>query len=168
MFVAHSFFPAPWWIQKVKLLIIWEIAAMIRQMPEAKQKPLAVIGIYLKGYHLDPDYISQVLQIQPSRSQKKGRLKAGSTRFVAKIGMWAIDVKSELRPISELIEELFQTIGNPPMRLDELEGVEDAHLDVFFAKDDENRGVETVEFALSQPQVARLGQLGLSVCVTVM
>jgi hypothetical protein len=123
------------------------------------------VAIYLKGHNLDPCSISRVLGVQPSRSQKKGGFKTGSTQHRAKIGMWALIIESRSRPVLELVDELLQTIGTPQTRLDALEGVEDAHLDILFATDDEEK--RTVEFTLTKEQIAKLEQLGVSVCVTV-
>lgn len=130
-----------------------------------KEKPLISVALYLRGQNLDPTLVSNVLGIQPTRSQKRGGFKADSTRFVAKIGMWTLKVKSDARPLVDLIGELLQRIGDPPTPLNKIEGVEDAQLDVFFALDDKKKG--TVEFTMTVNQIARLSQLGLSLCVTV-
>lgn len=137
-------------------------------MPWMQERPLISVAIYLKGHRLDPDHVSQVLGIQPSRSQKKGGFRAESTKFIAKIGMWTHKIKSDSRLISDLIDELLKQIGNPPTPLNEIDGVEDAHLDILFALDGDDGAKETVEFALTKNQIARLSQLGLSACVTVM
>jgi hypothetical protein len=78
-----------------------------------------------------------------------------------------VDVESKTLSASELIDELFQKIGNPPVRLDEIEGVEDAFLDIFVPLSHDGKINETLEFALTKSQIAKLNQLGLSVEVTV-
>ena len=133
-----------------------------------KKKPLIQLSIYLCGYELDPDHISKKLGIEPSESQKKGGFKPGSTKFLAKIGIWALKTKGRSRAISDLLDELFKMIGNPPTPLNELDGVEDAHLDMFFGLDDEDGTKETIEFTLTKSEIARINHLGLSLCVTVM
>jgi len=130
------------------------------------QKPLIIVAIYLRGEKLDPEQVSKRLNIRPSESQKKGGFKPRSKRFIAKFGMWVLRLQSDSRPIAEMIDELLHKIGNPPARLDKIENVEDAHLDIFFGKD-ENGEKEDVEVALTKSQVARLNQLGLSVCLTI-
>jgi len=132
-----------------------------------KKKLLISVAIYLRGHRLNPDHVTQTLNVQPSRSQKKGGFKPGSTRFVAKIGMWTLKVKSNSRSIAELINELFQKIGNLPVRLDEIEGVEDACLDIFVPLSKNGKIDETLEFVLTKSQIVKLSQLGLSACFTV-
>lgn len=131
-----------------------------------KEKPLIQVSIYLRGHQLNPEKVTRLLGIQPSFSQTKGKLTPGSNKHIARIGVWALKIKSESRPISELIDELFVQIGNPT-QLDKIEGVEDAHLDIFFAQDDDDSTKETVEFALTKNQILKMSQLGLSACVTV-
>lgn len=131
-----------------------------------KDKPLISVAILLRGNELDPASVSKIVGIQPTQSQKKGGFKPGSTKFIAKFGMWALKVKSETRPLLELIDELFKQIGDPPTPLNSIEGVEDARLDIFFALEDAETK-ETVEFALTKDQIKRLNQLGLSLCATV-
>ena len=137
-------------------------------MPKTNQRPLVMVAIYLTGHQLNPDSISQVLGTHLSRSQKKGGAKALTGKGIAEIGMWVLEVESESRSVSDLMDELFQKIGNPLLRLDELEGVENAILDVFVAQDEKAIGKDSVCFAMTQVQIVRLGQLGLSICATVM
>ncbi len=80
--------------------------------------------------------------------------------------MWALKVKSETRPLLELIDELFKQIGDPATPLNRIEGVEDAQLDIFFALEDAGTK-ETVEFVLAANQIKRLSEFGLSLSVTV-
>ena len=132
-----------------------------------KKKQFISIAIYLRGDGLNPDHVSQVLSVQPSRFQKKDEFKHGSTRFIAKIGVWTLKVKSDSRSISELVDELFQKLGDPPVRLGEIEGVEDAYLDIFVPLSQRGKIDETLEFALTKSQIEKLSQLGLSACFTV-
>lgn len=132
----------------------------------SNKTPLKTVGIYLRGNALSPEHVSRVLGIQPSSAQTKGGRKAGSTRYIAKIGMWAIKVKSDLRSLTELIDEVFTQIGNPRIKLDCIEGVEDAHLDILFAFGEDV--TDAVEFTLTKAQTQRVSQLGLSISVTVM
>jgi hypothetical protein len=128
---------------------------------------LKSVAIYLRGEKLDPAYISDVIGVQPSRFQKKGEFKPGSNKFVAKIGMWSIKAKSKSRPVSTLIDTLFKKIGSPKIKLDQIKGVEDAHIDLFFPSDSQMTE-QAIEFMLDKKQIERASKLGLSVCVTIM
>ncbi|HTS18732.1 MAG TPA: DUF4279 domain-containing protein [Verrucomicrobiae bacterium] len=125
------------------------------------------VAIYLRGYGLNPEHVSQVLSVRPSRSQKKGGFRHGSTKYTAKIGVWTLNIKSKSHSISELVGTLLQTIGNPPARLDEIEGVEEAYLDVFVPLSQHGKIERTLEFALTRSQIEKLTQLGLSACFTI-
>ena len=107
------------------------IATRIKKISMTKEKPLISAAILLRGDKLDPAFVSKMVGIQPTQSQKKGGFKPGSTKFIAKLGMWALKVKSETRPLLELIDELFKQIGDPATPLNRIEGVEDDSLTFF-------------------------------------
>jgi len=86
-------------------------------------RPLVSIALYLKGSDLDPTIVSKTLGIEPSRSQKKGGYTHGSTKVIAKIGMWALEISSDSRPVEEMVEELIRKIGDSARPLNEIEGV---------------------------------------------
>jgi hypothetical protein len=141
------------------------IATRIKRISMTKEKPLISAAILLRGEKLDPALVSKMVGIQPSQSQKKGGFKPGSTKFIAKFGMWALKVKSETRPLLELIDELFKQIGDPPTPLNTIEGVEDARLDIFFALEEAGTK-ETIEFVLAANHIKSLSEFGLSLSVT--
>jgi hypothetical protein len=103
--------------------------------------PLIEVAIYLYGERLRPEYVSHVLAIQPSTSQKKGGPAWNSGKFIAKIGLWALIAHSDSIVVSDHIDVLLKQIGNPPTPLNEIEGVEEAHLDVFVTLDDKIRAI---------------------------
>src|SRR5437773_12569053 len=91
-------------------------------------KPLISVAIYLRGTDLDPKVVSGILGIEPSRAQKRGQLKPGSRKFVAKIGTWVLKIASDSRSVESMIDELLQKVGNPTIPMDRIENVEDSHL----------------------------------------
>ncbi len=147
-------------------------------MKQAKIKTLISVAIYLRGHELNPAHVSQVIGLQPTRFQRRGGLRAGSEKFVAKIGMWTLQAKSESRSVSNLVEDLLAKIGDPPVPLDQIEGVEDACLDIFIATDKDGNGklefpppcgigTSAIEWKLTDDHIRKLSQLGLSACFTV-
>ncbi len=129
-------------------------------------KPLMSVSICLRGHKLDPSYITKKLGIQPTRAQKKGAFKSGSSKYYAKIGLWTLKLKSESYPSSELIDMLLEKLSMHAVKLNKIRGVEDAELDILFAFGDEAQ--HALEFTLSNNQIIRASRLGLSVCVTIM
>jgi hypothetical protein len=128
-------------------------------------KPLVVVSVYLKGDKLRPERVSEIIGVEPQDSQTKGGYQSRSKRFTAKIGMWRTSVKSDQRRVEIMIDELLQSLGRPPVPLNKIEGVQHAELDILIASG--NGPNETVGFTLTQEHLARLIQLGLSVCYTV-
>ena len=130
------------------------------------ERPLITVAIYLSGNDLDPTYVTKALGVKPMIAQKRGGLKPGSQRFIAKIGMWAIKVKSESQSVSSLADRLLRKLQKRSMRLNTLRGVDKAHLDVLIAYDDEKR--HSVDFVLNNRQLTKASALGLSICVTIL
>jgi hypothetical protein len=123
------------------------------------EPPLIIVAIYLRGERLQPERVSQVLSVQPSKSQKTGGLCYESRNVTAKIGIWALIAQTDSAIVSDHIDELLKKIGSPPRPLDEIDGVEEAYLDVFVGVEDEN--AMTVEFAIPKSQLKAVVGLGL-------
>jgi hypothetical protein len=125
------------------------------------EKPEIDVSIYLRGDELQPEHVSQVLGVQPTQFQTKGGPTSHSTKVIAKIGVWALYAQTDSIEISDHIDELLKMIGNPITPLDEIDGVEEAYLDVFISSSDENDARKTVEFVISKDQLKELVRLGL-------
>lgn len=126
---------------------------------------LISVSLLLRGVDLDPKRISEKLKVDPDRRQKRGDPKPKSPKYIAKIGVWAIAAKSESRPLYELVDEVLARIGNIHEILTRIDGVEQAHLDIFYAL---NEHVEsnTIEFDINEYQLKRVAELGLTISVT--
>ena len=128
--------------------------------------PKLVISIYLRGNELKPGYVSEVLGVRHSQSQRKGELRTDSKKLIAKIGVWSLVAKTASKAVPDHIDELLATIGNFQARLNQIDGVEDAYLDILIALDDQD--TRTVEFRLAERHLHELSRLGLYVQFTVM
>jgi len=126
---------------------------------------LIIVAIYLRGERLQPEHISQMLSLQPSKSQKTGRLCYESKNVIAKIGIWALIAQTDSAIVSDHIDELLKKIGNLPTPLDEFEGVEEAYLDIFIGA--EGDSAKTVEFVIPKSQLKEVVRLGLYAHITV-
>lgn len=131
-----------------------------------------VVGLYLRGDDLDPAFVSKKLGVSPSRSQYKGERKVTSTNreYATKIGMWALIAESDTSDTSVLcdhINQLISKVGIPPTTFLNIEGVQEAYVDVFIAADADEDGEGTYEFQLSNQNMAALHQLDLPVRFTV-
>jgi hypothetical protein len=128
--------------------------------PHSMKPPLVEVAIYLCGKRLQPAHVSQVLNLQPSKSQTKGGPTCHSTKFIAKVGLWALVAQSHSTVVSDHIEELLKKIGSPPTPLDEIDGVEAAQMDVFVAVEDDDE--KTIQIVIPRSQLKEIVQLGLS------
>lgn len=128
--------------------------------------PLKSVAIYLHGRDLDPAQVTRALSIAPTGAQTRGGPTSSSAKFVAKVGMWKVKIRSESSSLSHLVDELLQKFDSVA-GLDGLEGVETAYLDFLFAFGEE-RDYETLELKLSKTQLAKIVRLGLAISVTVM
>ena len=88
------------------------------------------VAIYLRGDMLDPDLVSAELGITPSRSQRKGGPKSGNREFLAKIGIWVLEAKTQSDNLVVLIEELVSKLNVRGSSLLSVSGVDEVYLDV--------------------------------------
>lgn len=107
-----------------------------------------MVAIYLRGDRLNPSDVSEILGIEPSRFQKKGELKSGSEKYVAKLGLWMLKAQTNSTSISDQIGELLEKLKMLQTRLDQIEGVEEASLDIFIPMDKEVQNSQTVHVKL--------------------
>ncbi len=129
------------------------------------------VGIYLYGDELEPSFISKVLGVSSAIYQKKGEFTASSKNkansVIAKIGMWALIAEIDSVNVGDHIDELLCKVGNPPVPLNLIEGVSEAHLDVAFFGSDDEEPRKTAEARLSRVHVETIGRLGLGMQFTV-
>lgn len=130
-------------------------------------EPMAIIAIYLRGERLRPDNISHLLGLQSSRSQERGGFCSGSKTAVAKIGVWTLIAQAESRSIVDHVDELLKKVGSPTTPLDQIDGVDEAYLDIFITPDYEHREREPVEGMLTREHLTALDRLGLCLQFTV-
>lgn len=131
--------------------------------------PKIIVAVYLRGDLLKPESVSQVLGVKPSRFQEKGELRITSTNrsFHTKVGLWGLISQSDSSAISDHIDELVSKLGNPVIPLKEIDGVQEAYLDIFMAIASDDEAEKTVDFELSSEQMEKLNRLGLPVRVTI-
>ncbi len=127
------------------------------------------VGIYFRGNNLNPALITEMIGILPSESQYKGEERTTSTNYTvkAKIGIWAIISNLKSCRLSDHIDHLTLKFAEIGVDLDDLPGVQEKYVDVFFASDADEAGECTCEFQLSRKNVSALGQLGIAVRFTV-
>ena len=130
--------------------------------------PKIVVSVYLRGQHLDPEVLSAALGIQPTSLQVAGRLRPGSERFIANIGLWGVSSESISSKIADHVDDVLSHFKGVYDPLTGLPGVEEAYLDVLVAFENPEAPDATVECFLSQEQIESIARLGLGVQLSVM
>jgi hypothetical protein len=132
------------------------------------KNPKIEIAIYLRGSALDPDHVTEVLGIAPSRSQFRGekRISASGKESLTRIGVWVLVSEPDPRTVSEAIFNLASKIPNNGPRMNEIAGVQEAYVDVFIAVDTDSDGGGTSEFRLQREDVDMLNNIDLEVRFT--
>jgi hypothetical protein len=130
------------------------------------------VSICLRGDKLDPDLITNILGVKPSRSQYRGekRVTPQGREYTKKNGAWTISIDSNTTDpiiLCDDINKLTSTFGIPPTSLHNLEGVEDAYIDVFIAADPDEDGGGSCAFQFNEQNVTALSKLGLPIHFTI-
>ena len=124
----------------------------------------------VRGEHLQPQRITDLLGVQPSDQQVKGGprgIRSSSGKLnPAKFGGWWLRLReNDSEDLHVQIDALLRQIKNPHVALDRVEHVEDAVLDVLFVECDLDSVDEELE--ITNEQVRALAELGLGVRITV-
>jgi len=75
-----------------------------------------LVSLLIRGEHLEPGEISEILGCEPTRSQRKGQVISSNTSRVAVIGQWQLEApNSESRNLDIQINEIFNLISVDPI-----------------------------------------------------
>ena len=132
------------------------------------EDPKLIVALYLRGEQLDPDAVSRVLAIRPSRAQTKGQRLRTSTghEFEAKVGLWSLVVELQSSSLEAHLAQLLSTLP-PVLSLSSIADVEEAYIDVFLALASDRDGEARCELDVSPSTLRRLSELGLPVRLSV-
>jgi len=123
------------------------------------------VALYLYGDKLNPAVATEKLGVNPTSSRYKGQVvvgrKTGREFAPAKIGVWVLDVDSKSLNLSDHIKILASKFGSGHIPFLEIEGVEEAEIDVFIAGDTDDECHGKVRFELNNEAIAALAHLSL-------
>jgi hypothetical protein len=129
------------------------------------------VGLYLHGENLDPEEISKILGVFPSRVHRKGDKnispKTGREYVPWKQGLWKLVLNRNHAEVTNVMTELLTALGKVDLTLTSLPGVQNAYFDVFISGMT-NRNLEgrTCEFELEGQQLAALARFGVPIQFT--
>lgn len=131
---------------------------------------LISVTLRITGAKIDPEYISQVLKVQPSSSRRTGavrRLSSGK-EVTQRCGMWALSTRDSLDStvLDDHIQFIAQTLGDAIGAVVGLQDVERAWLDICVVESDIGQNNGAVVVGLAEKSIGLLGKLGVPIEVT--
>jgi len=126
------------------------------------------VTIYLKGDQLQPDDLTRILGVQPSKAHAKGKrwLTPSGAEVIEKRGLWKAGMRGEVEGLAEMIVEMAQWVDAAGGSLLALPGVEFGHLDVLVITAPREDGGGGCGLQLDLAAVAALKRVGLPVEIT--
>lgn len=127
-----------------------------------------LVGLYVYGDDLRPDLVSSRLQGEPTRSQRRGDIKASRSGDIpAKVGLWEMTSTIQSPALGDHLDHLLSRIGRPDVFIPSIDGVEEVHLDVFVSRLGQRDGYRRIDLELDLPRVSALATLGASLRISV-
>ena len=123
------------------------------------------VSIYFKGEHLNPQVLTDLFEIQPTRAHKKGhRWVTSSGREVSeKSGLWTFSIGGS-EDVGRGLADLIARFATARVKdFSKIPGVDQSFVDVFVAVDADEDGGGIVEFELDSECLRALHSLGLPV-----
>jgi hypothetical protein len=123
---------------------------------------LSTAALYLRGDHLDPDLVTEVLGTMPTIGRRKGEPimpeEGVEQNDVQPTGLWCL--ASEERPsASDCIAELSSLLSNRSADIDAIDGVDDYFVDILVHVSRADQNDEHYSVGLSKDDVASLHAL---------
>jgi Domain of unknown function (DUF4279) len=131
-----------------------------------KETRLICVWLTFRGSELNPDTISNNLNLHPSKSHRKGLPKQNSPSVLAKTGLWRLEVPSKSASIEDHVDAVLEKLNGVNMDLSSMEGVNESFIDIFIAQYDENKNRSSSYLIINKKQIQRIASLGLEIQIT--
>jgi len=134
------------------------------EMAMPQKNSLLEVSLYLKGTELDVEGVSRRLGVTPTKVNRRGepKVRAQESPTYATT-TWKFSRKAESRDVNGTLIELLDSINMTTRPMD-MEGVDDAFIDVFLAQTVEPGELgSSIEWTLSAEALVALQRIGLSV-----
>jgi hypothetical protein len=106
---------------------------MIRDVAD---RDVGSVSLYLKGSKLEPDVITSLLGIEPTKSRHSGPLEnEASVDAKYATGLWVRSIDFQSVSAVPFLQELLETLIHSGVDLSTLPGVEEAFIDLFIARE---------------------------------
>ena len=126
------------------------------------------VSLRLTGDALQPDAVTDLLAVPPTRARFKGESRPGSPAR-AKHGQWALRIPGNSPTLDERVQAAHQCLEPLAIaaRLSQLPGVEYAWLDFCVIADPDDVHASSIDLLFSSASLALLAELGLAVEISV-
>jgi Domain of unknown function (DUF4279) len=94
------------------------------------------VALYVRGQRLDPDAVTRLLGVQPTRVQRTGDVRSlpSGNQAVANIGLWAKIIDSDGGKAEDVLVQLLSEVTSSVSLVTKLPDVTEAYFDIFIAR----------------------------------
>ena len=126
------------------------------------------VSVYMKGDALDPDVLTRMLGVQPTKAHRRGHVRQTShgTEIVENTGLWSLTLRDHDAEVAPLIAELDRIASAGGCPVVSLPGVQFAFVDVLLIAETQDRGGATLQTTLDPKALSALLRLGVDVELT--
>lgn len=130
------------------------------------------VAFLVVGENLDPASVTEYLQIQPTRAQKKGDIRPGINKksFTAKHGSWAYSLELEngdWQGVNIVVGELAKKIGEHIKCMPSFSGATNTWVDILIQIGGDEKSDGAANFRLSSETMQILAETKLPVEFTI-
>jgi hypothetical protein len=128
---------------------------------------LIIVSLYINGDDLDPNLVTQKLQLLPTRIKKKGTIHVSSTgnKRVDKSGSWCLEIKQKSLRVEDHIQDLLDKLKHIDI-IPDFKDMEDIYLDILVVL---NKNIKNNEytFNIDHYMLKKIFLLGISFKTTI-
>jgi hypothetical protein len=125
-------------------------------------RDLGMVALYLKGDKLQPDVITSLLGIEPTKARGSGQLRSKSGYDGKRVGgLWEFSVDFQSEGAVPVLEKLLETLVRSGVDLSRLPGVDEAFIDFFISREALEDGQLDVSLSFPSPVIELLARTKL-------
>jgi len=129
-----------------------------------KKLPPFMVALYLRGDELDPEAVTELLEVSPTEALRKGEKRYGTEgrEYVNQVGIWTLKAATDSHSLNDHIQEVISKFKTSHIDFSGIAGAEEAHIAVFLCYTKTGRSACEFEFDITNENITEIGRLGLS------
>jgi hypothetical protein len=128
---------------------------------------LITVSLYIKGDNLDPNLVTQKLQLLPTRTKKKGNIYVNLTgnKRTDKNGSWCLEIEQKSLRVEEHIQDLLNKLKHIDT-IPDFKDMEDIYLDILVVL---NKNIKNNEYSfnIDHSMLKNIYLLGIPIQTTI-